>query len=82
MKVNKKNFLRLPFLKNNQPKLILMPRRHILGWQILFPYKIMDGFQCKKETKKNDPYCEIFKTIVIVFFMRPSSSRRVINSST
>ena len=32
-----KDFLSLQFLKNNQPKLILMPNRHILGYQILLP---------------------------------------------
>ena len=26
------------FLKNNQTKLILMPKRHILGWKIFLPY--------------------------------------------
>ena len=29
----------LPFLKNNQLKIILMLKRHILGWQVLFPFK-------------------------------------------
>lgn len=28
------------FLKNNQPKLILIPKRHILGWPILFPTEV------------------------------------------
>lgn len=30
-------FLCLQFLKNSQPKILLMPKRHILGWQILLP---------------------------------------------
>ena len=29
----------LPFLKNNQLKIILMLKRHIWGWQVLFPFK-------------------------------------------
>ena len=32
-----KDFLNLLFLKNNRPKLIFMPKRYILGWQILLP---------------------------------------------
>ena len=32
-------FLCLLFLKNNQLKIILMPKRRILGWQILLPFK-------------------------------------------
>jgi len=28
-------FLRLLFLKNNQLKIIRMPKKHILGWHIL-----------------------------------------------
>lgn len=31
-------FLCLLFLKNNQPKIILIPKRHILRWQIVFPF--------------------------------------------
>ena len=28
----------LQFLKNNQLKMILMPKRHILEWQVLLPF--------------------------------------------
>ena len=35
--LNKKNFLSLLFLKNNQPKIIFILKRHILKWQILLP---------------------------------------------
>ena len=31
-------FLSLLGLKNNQPRLIFMPKRHNLGWQFLLPY--------------------------------------------
>ena len=30
-------FLCLHFLKNNQTKIMFLPKRHILGWQILLP---------------------------------------------
>lgn len=33
-------FLCLQFLKNNQLKIILMSKRHILGWHILLPFNI------------------------------------------
>lgn len=33
-----KKFLSLLFIKNNHLKIIHMPKKHILGWQILFPY--------------------------------------------
>lgn len=35
----------LQFLKINQPKMILMPRRHILGWTILIPRSIYLGVE-------------------------------------
>ena len=43
MKGNNKNFPSLLlffclFFTNSQPKLILMPKRHILRWQILLPH--------------------------------------------
>ena len=28
----------LVFIQSNQPKIILMPKRHVLRWQILFPF--------------------------------------------
>ena len=40
-------FLCLLFLKNNQLKIILTPKRHILRWQILLPFT----FQQLKHTK-------------------------------
>ena len=38
----KKFFLRFCFLKIINPKEILKPKRHILGWQVLFPYKMLN----------------------------------------
>lgn len=29
------------FSQNNQLKIILMPKRHILGWHILLPFNIL-----------------------------------------
>ena len=40
--------LYLQFLKNNQFKLILMPKRHILGWHILLPFKMLPCFYYNK----------------------------------
>ena len=40
-KNKKQNFLNFLFLKKkNQAKIILLPKRHILGWQILLPYAL------------------------------------------
>ena len=38
---NRNNFLSLLALKNNQPKFILMLKRHSLGVQILLPFRII-----------------------------------------
>ena len=46
-------FLSLLFLKNNQPKLILRPKRHILGWQILLPYSIVGDLEVVTHTTMN-----------------------------
>ena len=34
------SFAYLLFLRNRQPKITLMPNRYILGWQVLFHFKI------------------------------------------
>ena len=33
-----KDLLSLLLLKDNQPKIILMPKKHNLGWQVWLPY--------------------------------------------
>lgn len=35
----------LLFLRSNQPKVIIMPKRHILSWQILLPLKSKGGLE-------------------------------------
>lgn len=44
-------FLHLLFLTNNQPKTIVMPRSHILEWQILFPFTLLEN-QVKDKKKE------------------------------
>ena len=39
--VVKRKTLSLFFLKNTLPKIILLTKRHILGWQILLPYNAL-----------------------------------------
>ena len=60
--LNKKIFLSLLFLKNNQLKLILMSKRHILDSQILLPYSVfLDQSHHYVGYDKNlDNYCPFF----------------------
>ena len=37
----------LGFLKNNQLKIILMPKKRILGWKIVLPFSAMCYNSCK-----------------------------------
>ena len=61
--LKKKIFLSLLFLKNNQLKLILMSKRHILGSQILLPYSVfLDQSHHYVGCGKNlDNYCPCFQ---------------------
>lgn len=51
-KVKKKNFSSFLFLKNNQAKIIHMPKRHILGWEVLLSYRGRERQREREERKE------------------------------
>ena len=60
----------LLFLKNKEPKIILMPKMHILGWKILLPF--IDGSFLRHHTQWSDIHMVniviVFITIITFFF--------------